>query len=169
MVFSIETKTHVSAGVILAVKSPSGTKVVLLKQSNEHYERPRSYGEVIDIGPKGGVEEGESLISAAIREAREETGLSSLKLDRKFKTEVKYEFDQPLNNGQKFHVKKRAVYYLAYISEEDVRRIRLSPEHESYELLPIDRAMDRIEPSAATKIDVLKQVKLYIAGSGEAD
>lgn len=159
---NVASKVSVSAGIIMIIKSPSGPKVVLMKQNNAHYERPLDYGEVIDIGPKGGIEDGETPTDTALREAKEETGLADLKLDKEFRAEVEYEFDQPTSNGSKFHIKKKAIYYLAYITEEDVKRIRLSDEHESLEILPINQAMGRIEQTAVTKINVLKKLKEYI-------
>ena len=160
---NLTSKTGVSAGVILAIMSPSGPEVVLMKQDNAHYERPSGYGEVIDIGPKGGIEDGEAPIDTALREAKEETGLSGLSLDTGFKAEVEYEFDQPTGDGHTFHMKKKVIYYLAYITEEDVKRIRPSDEHESFEILPINQAMGRIERTATTKIDVLKKLKAYLS------
>ncbi len=155
----------VSAGVVLVLKPAHGSepKVVLIKQNNSHYGRPAGYGEVIDIGPKGGVENGESEPETALREAAEEVGLTGLSLDKSFKTEVKFEFDQPTGNGAPMHIRKKVVYYLAYITEEEAGRIRLSEEHESFEILPISSAVRRIEASAKTKMDVLNKIRFYVA------
>ncbi|MGH3664968.1 MAG: NUDIX hydrolase [Egibacteraceae bacterium] len=64
------TRQAVSAGGLVYDDRPDGRWVVLISRRN-------AAGELQWTLPKGGLEEGEGLESAAVREVREETGLDS--------------------------------------------------------------------------------------------
>jgi len=67
--------------------------------------------------PKGHVEPGESLATAALREVREETGLTELELGDEV-AEVHYRF---FDGPRSLNVAKTSVYYLAFTSETEFR------------------------------------------------
>lgn len=67
--------------------------------------------------PKGHVDPGESLRAAAIREIREETGLSDVRLGAEV-AEVSYRFYRP---GTRENVQKTTVYFVAFTTERSTR------------------------------------------------
>ncbi len=67
--------------------------------------------------PKGHVDPGESLATAALREVREETGLVEVTLDAEI-GEVSYRFYHP---GRAENVHKTTVFFLAWTDERTVR------------------------------------------------
>ena len=69
------TKQAVSAGGLVFADRPDGRWVVLISRRN-------AAGQLQWTLPKGGLEEGEDLEAAAVREVREETGLDSSILDK---------------------------------------------------------------------------------------
>ncbi|MBI4167640.1 MAG: NUDIX domain-containing protein [Candidatus Aenigmarchaeota archaeon] len=72
----------VAIGVVFR-RFPEGVKFLLLK---------RRHGKDWWELPKGGVEKGETTKQAALREAREETGLERLKLVRRIKGAIIYNY-----------------------------------------------------------------------------
>ena len=138
-------------------------EVLLLFQNNEHYRKKygrRTKSAVIDIGPKGRIEEGEDAIAAARREVRQETGLS-LDLDTGFKAFKNYEFYEPGGKGRRSMFKKTVIYFVALLKREDAGKIKLSEEHERYEILPIDKAIARVRHSNDKQI--LRQCERYLS------
>jgi len=87
--------------------------------------------------PKGHVDPGESLAAAAVREIREETGLSSITLDGEL-GEVSYRFYQPKKAR---NVHKTTVYFLAHTSERSVRPERIFDRHE---WVSVETALGRV-------------------------
>ncbi len=75
--------------------------------------------------PKGHVEPGESLRAAALREAREETGLRTLALGAEV-GEVSYRFYSP---GRGVNVHKTSVYFLARTAGTVVRTEPIFDRH----------------------------------------
>lgn len=148
-----------SAGAILCVKKDADTDVVLLVQNNAFYKRSKKEA-VIDIGPKGRVNKGETIKDAALREIREETGLD-VTLDEGFMKELHYEFEDIAHEtGRMARIKKTVMFYIAYISESDIDRIKLSEEHIGCRLLPIDDAIKQIRHE--NQKEILRAVAGYV-------
>lgn len=106
---------EISAGVIVYRKTEEGPKFLILYHGHNYWNFA-----------KGKIESEEKSFDAALREAKEETGLTraSLSFARNFKTYEKYAFWR--GRGK---VYKIVIFYLAETSR---REIRLSDEHEGY-------------------------------------
>jgi 8-oxo-(d)GTP phosphatase len=92
---------ELAAGAV--VLSESGERTLLLHQRDEDRW----------CFPKGHVDRGESLAKAAVREIREETGISRVRLGAEL-LEVTYRFYRP---SAKVNVHKTVLYFLAHAPE----------------------------------------------------
>ncbi len=87
--------------------------------------------------PKGHVDPGESLATAASREVREETGLTSVALQNEV-AEVHYRFYDPARD---LNVYKTSVYFLGFTSE---RALHPEPTFERAEWVDLAEAIRRV-------------------------
>ena len=78
--------------------------------------------------PKGHVESGEDLLSAAVRETQEETGISPKKI--RVAAEFKYVIEYEVKGAKRGDYHKRVTYFLGYIAK--ATKIKLT-EHIGYE------------------------------------
>lgn len=107
--------TSISAGIVIVKRNPDGWNFLLLR-SHDSWDFP-----------KGGVEEGEEFLQAAIREVREETTIT----DPDFIWGFDFVETRPYRHGQKI-----ARYYLAATVQEEIS-LPIVPalgraEHEEY-------------------------------------
>ncbi|MFN7990578.1 MAG: bis(5'-nucleosyl)-tetraphosphatase [Candidatus Micrarchaeia archaeon] len=86
--------------------------------------------------PKGHVEAGESEIETAIREAREETGITDIRPIPGFRERLEYRY---LRDGRQ--MEKEVIFFLGRTGTAEVR---LSEEHTGYEWLDYRKAMLRL-------------------------
>lgn len=150
---------QVSAGAIVFSIKNRQILVLLLVQNNEFYGRSTK-AETIDIGPKGHLERGESLLHAAHREIKEELGIG-LHLDTNFKDSIEYKFEETdRKTGKKMKVNKKVIYYVAFLNYHERKNIVLSEEHKRSIFLPIDEAIKYV-PYENSK-QVLNNAKTYI-------
>jgi 8-oxo-dGTP pyrophosphatase MutT (NUDIX family) len=112
-----------SAGIVLFCEK-SGTKFLLL-----HY--PSGHWDFI----KGRIEKDEEPRQAALREAREETGITNIQFVDGFEEKIQYTFQF---GGRP--VKKQVVFFLA---RTDAMDVRLSDEHLDYVWLDYDAAFEK--------------------------
>jgi 8-oxo-dGTP pyrophosphatase MutT (NUDIX family) len=117
-----------SAGVVLFRADPAvtGERVFLLLD----------YGRYWDY-PKGHVEQGEDDLTAALRELREETGISDAHVLPDFRHDITYFF----RDRKKGLIRKTVTFFLASTESTDVT---LSDEHVGYVFLPFDEALARL-------------------------
>ncbi len=113
---------HKSAGVIVYHILEDEVKYLLL------------FGGKIGWGfPKGGIDEGETPKDAAIRETKEETGISSLEFIPNFEEvtyyTIKHDFSKTPPAPLKKHKSKSVIFYLAKANTDEVN---LSYEHDDY-------------------------------------
>jgi len=114
---------------------------------------------------KGHVEPGETEEDTVLREVREETGITDLKIIPGFKKYIKYFF-------RKYEDKKPAspklggggwVFKLVvfFIAQTQTKDIKLSPEHIGFEWLKIDQAIKRTTFKNSKKL--LKEADNFLA------
>lgn len=99
---------------------------------------------------KGNVEKGEQEEDAAVREAKEETGLG-IKIIPGFKEHIRYIY----RHGDL--VSKEVVFFIAEAKEKDVD---LSEEHQGFKWLPFDEALKQI--TYKNSQDVLKKAREFL-------
>ena len=114
-----------SAGAVVFYNGENGPEYLLLLYEAGHWDFP-----------KGGIEEGETEITAAIREIKEETGLTDIEIIHGFRKEIHYNFRKNKNL-----VKKTVVFYLA---KTNTKNVTLSFEHKDFIWLPYEAAYNKL-------------------------
>lgn len=102
------------------------------------------YGRHWDFA-KGHVDKGESDLDAAVRELREETGITQFAQVPKFHQEIVYFY----RSGRHGLIRKTVVYFLAEVARTDVI---LSEEHVGHAFLPFDAAVKRATFAAGKQL-----------------
>jgi|YelNatPaOPRAMG01_1025707.scaffolds.fasta_scaffold44683_4 8-oxo-dGTP pyrophosphatase MutT (NUDIX family) len=115
-----------SAGVVVYHLEDGEARYLVLKSERGRYDLP-----------KGNIEAGETALSAAEREAREETGLRQIHLLPGFHETVTYFYIRP--GGGK--VRKTVHYFLGESRDTDVK---VSEEHGGYSWLPFEQAVEAV-------------------------
>ncbi len=119
-----------SAGAVIYRTEGGKIYYLLLFYSQKHWDFP-----------KGHLENNETDEQAARREVGEETGLTDIRLIHGFKQEIKYYFRGKNQQGQKHLISKVVVFFLA---ETKTKEVKISNEHEAFEWLPYEEALERI-------------------------
>ncbi len=130
-----------SAGIVLYCEKQGGKLFLLL-----HY--PSGHWDFI----KGRIEKNEQPREAAVREAREETGITDIQFIDGFEEKIRYvyQFDRKT-------IKKQVVFFLAKTNTID---ITLSHEHLDFAWLEFDAAFAKITYQNAK--DLLKKSKSLV-------
>jgi 8-oxo-dGTP pyrophosphatase MutT (NUDIX family) len=113
-----------SAGIVLFRKEGSKILFLLLHYPSGHWDFV-----------KGKMEDGESTHETAIREAREETGITDITFLENFEEWIKYDFQY---KGELVH--KKVVFFLA---ETKTKEIIISNEHLDYTWMDYNTSMEK--------------------------
>jgi bis(5'-nucleosidyl)-tetraphosphatase len=132
---------------------------VIFRQAEQRLYLLLDYGRHWDY-PKGHVEEGETLLAAAVRELKEETGIADAKVFNGFGQEIGYFF----RDKKKGLVRKKVTLFLARTESETVE---LSREHQGYAFEPFEAALKKLTfPSAR---EVLRKAEEFLVGAAIKD
>ena len=124
-----------SCGVVLF----NSGKVLLLRHSTTSSRRGGHW----DF-PKGHMEEGETEVETALRELKEETGISNIEFLKDFRKTIAYTFS--LENRK---IRKEVVFFLATTS---VNKVNLSYEHADCGWFDFESALKRLTYNNARSI-----------------
>ena len=113
-----------SAGIVLFRKEDSKILFLLLHYPSGHWDFV-----------KGKMEKGESTHETAIREAKEETGITDITFLENFEEWIKYDFQY---QGELVH--KKVVFFLA---ETKTKEIMISHEHLDYTWMDYNTSMEK--------------------------
>lgn len=134
------------------IKEQSAGTVLFIEEYNEklflllHY--PTGHWDFV----KGKIEKNESLEQAAIRETKEETGITDIEFIKGFKEKIEYSFKF---NGD--IVQKEVIFFLA---KTNTKQVKISDEHLDYVWLDFNNALNKITYENAKNI--LKKSKNYL-------
>ena len=113
-----------SAGIVLFRNASTKTEFLLLNYPQGHWDFV-----------KGKVEKGETPHETALRETREETGISDIEFIDGFEESVEYDF-----RFKNEDIHKKVIFFLAKTSE---KKISLSHEHNDFVWLEYDDALKK--------------------------
>lgn len=142
-------KKEQSAGVVLYYHNPETKKFyyLLLHYIGGHWDLP-----------KGKVEPGETLEQAAMREVKEETGLSVIPINN-FSQIISYYF----RNQNHELVDKDVTFFVGEVTEQTVQ---ISSEHQGYEWLEVGPALQKLTYNNARNL--LSMVNQFVHARYEA-
>ncbi len=123
-------KKEISAGVIVYLDDAAIHErlYLLLHYAGGHWDLP-----------KGKLEKGESFTQAALRELKEETGLTAT-IHTNFQESLEYMFSKT-ERGQKIKIDKKVIFFLGKSTEKEVT---ISHEHIGFIWLPYKDAFNRL-------------------------
>jgi len=113
-----------SAGIVLFRKEDSKILFLLLNYPSGHWDFI-----------KGKMEKGESTHETAIRETKEETGITDITFLENFEEWIKYDFQY---QGELVH--KKVVFFLA---ETKTKQVMISHEHLDYTWMDYNTSMEK--------------------------
>ena len=126
-------KKEKSAGVIVYIEKPDGNQFLLLNYPTGHWDFI-----------KGKIEDGEDLHQTAVRETKEETGISDLEFINGFEEKINYNFQY---DGEL--IEKEVVFFLAKTKTQNVN---ISYEHLDYTWLDYHQALEKVTYQNARNI-----------------
>ena len=130
-----------SAGIVVYYQRKEKIEYLLLHYESGHWDFP-----------KGKIEKGESKQDAAIRELKEETGLS-VKIQEDFEHTFEYFFKD--KSGELY---KKKVYF--FVGKSKTKKIKLSFEHIGFKWLEYEAAKQQLTYKNAKKL--LQKVNKFV-------
>lgn len=134
-------KKERSAGVVVCMEKPDGNRFLLLNYPTGHWDFV-----------KGKIEQGETLHQTAVRETKEETGISDLEFVEGFEEKINYNFQF---EGEL--IQKEVIFFLA---KTKTHTINVSHEHLDYAWLDYKNALEKVTYQNAKNI-LSKANKLF--------
>jgi bis(5'-nucleosidyl)-tetraphosphatase len=122
-------KKERSAGVVVCMEKPDGNRFLLLNYPTGHWDFV-----------KGKIEQGETLHQTAVRETKEETGISDLEFVEGFEEKINYNFQ--------------------FEGELIQKEVNVSHEHLDYTWLDYENALEKVTYQNAKNI-LSKANKLF--------
>ena len=116
--------TEKSAGIVLFRNDASKNEFLLLNYPQGHWDFV-----------KGKVEQNETPHETALRETKEETGITNIEFIDGFEESVEYDF-----RFKKEDIHKKVIFFLA---KTDEKNVKLSHEHNDYLWLAYNDAMKK--------------------------
>jgi len=113
-----------STGIVLFRNASNKNEFLLLNYPQGHWDFV-----------KGKVEQGETPHETALRETKEETGISDIEFIDGFEESVEYDF-----RFKKENIHKKVIFFLAKTNEKN---IKLSHEHNDYLWLEYNNALKK--------------------------
>ena len=130
-----------SAGIVLFRKEKTENLFLLLHYPSGHWDFV-----------KGKMEKGEIIHETAIRETKEETGITDVKILDNFEEWIEYNFQY---QGELVH--KKVVFFLAETNTKDVE---ISHEHLDYTWVDYNTAMEKTTFDNAKRVLTKAQILL---------
>ena len=124
-------------------RGPGAPLYLLLKYPAGHWDLP-----------KGNIEEGEEPAETAVREVREETGITDLRMVPGFEKKIEYFYRR---DGKKVH--KTVVFFLA---ETTTEKVTISFEHQAYGWFDYSEALKTVTYPNAKRL--IKEGEAFIVG-----
>tara|TARA_B100000029_G_scaffold391029_1_gene387826 strand:+ start:264 stop:677 length:414 start_codon:yes stop_codon:yes gene_type:complete len=134
-------KEAISSGVILFTENNNTRKYLLLNYPTGHWDFV-----------KGGIESNEEPRQTALRETKEETGISDVNFIDGYKEEIEYFF-----RINKHDIHKKVIFFLA---KTNSTKIVLSHEHLDFIWLDYKSALKKLTYDNA--INLLKKSELFL-------
>lgn len=134
-------KKERSAGVVVCMEKPDGNRFLLLNYPTGHWDFV-----------KGKIEQGETLHQTAIRETKEETGISDLEFVEGFEEKINYNFQ-----FEGDLIQKEVIFFLA---KTKTQTVNVSHEHLDYTWLDYENALEKVTYQNAKNI-LSKANKLF--------
>ena len=137
--------TEKSAGIVLFRNNSDKNEFLLLNYPQGHLDFV-----------KGKIEQNETLHEAAIRETREETGITNIEFIDGFEESVEYDF-----RFKREDIHKKVIFFLA---KTDEKNIKLSHEHNDYLWLEYSDALKKTTFENAK--NVLTKANEFLSNTG---
>ena len=137
--------TEKSAGIVLFRNNSGKNEFLLLNYPQGHWDFV-----------KGKIEQNETSHEAAIRETREETGITNIEFIDGFEESVEYDF-----RFKKENIHKKVIFFLAKTNEKN---IKLSHEHNDYLWLEYNDALKKTTFENAK--NVLTKANEFLSNTG---
>jgi len=136
-------KKQVSAGIVIYHKEGKNVEYLLLQYGAGHWDFP-----------KGKLEIGETKDQAARRELTEETSLHDVNIHPGFEQSLVYIF----NDFRGYPIEKTVHFFVGEVPYKGP--ITLSHEHQAYEWLPYDKALEQLTYQNAKNVIIKAHVFL---------